>query len=341
MRIWRFLIGTILLCTFCSFKLADRILEGQIGEYIVTEQDRNYSLLLLRDVRKESLLFEEVSVPSHLINKSSINWKEWIAEGAPGHSSWIQYEIDPSTFHLLEAYSFSKKGWLYLEESDHFLSKLLSLPLVKIEQPERKKIGPSPKDDESDRRKMWNPPFVAEGAKIKTSTDAFKALWPEDSSLLSSCQITLYFPPKELSAFPSWIEASNGHFSYSIKTIDSGKNMTSSLTRKLPHRPPQILKHIQKSGSEVAIPIKTTPYYKSFSLFAFDLAKPGARIGPIPFEMQNGKEKEDKLLVVSLSTLASLFETNHHYKWLLMPQAADSFVIESEEFFKFGHQTSH
>ena len=339
MGIGRFLIGIALILTCCSFKLADRVLEGTSGDYIVTEQDHNYSLLLLRESGKDTLLFEEVSVPAHLINKSSVNWKDWMAKGAPGHSSWIQYEIDSVTFQLLEAYSFSKKGWLYLDESDHFLSKLLSLPLVKIEQGDRKKIGPAPRDDQ-DLRKVWNPPFVQEGEKIKASSEAWKAFWPEDSSLLSSCQITLYFPPKELSTFPSWIEASNGHFSYSIKMIDSGKNMTSSLTRKLPHRPPQMFKHIQKNTGQIEIPIKASPYYKSFSLFAFDLAKPGTRIGPIPFEMTAGKQKEDKTLSISLPTLSSLFEKNHHYKWLLVPQGTDSFIIESEDFFRFGSQTA-
>jgi hypothetical protein len=341
MRIGRFLLGTVLILTCCSFKLADRVLEGMPGDYMVTEQDRNYSLLLLRESREGSLLFEEVSVPSHMINKSSINWKEWMTKGAPGHSSWIQYEIDPKTFELLEAYSFSKKGWLYLDESDHFLSKLLSLPLTKIEEGDRKKIGPAPKEDDQDRRKVWNPPFMQEGEKIKASTEAWKACWPEDSSLLSSCQITLYFPPKELSAFPSWIEANNGHFSYSIKMIDSGKQMTSSLTRRLPHRPPQMFKHIQKSTSHIEIPIKASPYYKSFSLFAFDLAKPGTRIGPIEFEMKEGTQKDDKVLNISIDTLSSLFERNHHYKWLLMPQGTDCFIIESEDFFRFGSQTAN
>ncbi len=340
MRIWGFLIGGFaLIFTFCSFKLADRILDGEEGSYFVTEQDRNYSLLFLREIRKESLLFEEISIPSHLIDKSSTKWKEWLKSGAPGHTSWIQYEIDPINLHLLEAYSFSRKGWLYLDESDHFLSKLLSLPLIKIDQNERKKIGPSPKEDEPDRRKTWNPPLFSEGTKIKTSCDAWKTFWPQDSSLLSSCQITLYFPPKEISSFPSWIEATNGHFSYAIKMIDSGKNISSPLTRRLPYRPPQLLKHIQKNENQVAIPIRAASYYKSFALFAFDLSKPAQHIGPIPFELTAGEKKDDKTLTVSLDHLSSLFEKNHHYKWLLMPQGPESFTIESEDFFRWGPKT--
>ncbi len=275
MRIWGCLIGALaLLFTFSSFKLADRILDGEEGCYFVTEQDNNYSLFFLREVQKNSLLFEEISIPTHLIKKASTNWKKWLSSGAPGHTSWIQYEIDPVNLHLLEAYSFSRKGWLYLDESDHFLSKLLSLPLTRIKHEERKRIGPAPTDDATDHRKVWNPPLVFEGTKIKAPCEAWKALWPQDSSLLSSCQITLYFPPKEISSFPSWIEANNGHFNYSIKMVDSGKNMSSPLTRRIPYRPPLLLKHIQKNGSQVDIPIKAPAYYKSFALFAFDLSKP-------------------------------------------------------------------
>jgi hypothetical protein len=339
MRTWGCLIGALaLIFTFSSFKLADRILDGEVGNYFVTEQDNNYSLLFLRESTDSSLLFEEISIPTHLIKKSSTDWKKWLSSGAPGHTSWIQYEIDPVNLHLLEAYSFSRKGWLYLDESDHFLSKLLSLPLTQIKEEERKKIGPAPKGDEIDRRKVWNPPLVSEGSKIKTFSEAWKAVWPQDSSLLSSCQITLYFPPKEISTFPSWIEASNGHFNYSVKMVDSGKNMSSPLTRRIPYRPPQLLKHIQKNAKQVDIPIKAPAYYKSFALFAFDLSRPGQHIGPIPFELSNGEKKEDRILTVSLENLVPLFEKNHHYKWLLMPQGPESFIIESEDFFRWGPQ---
>lgn len=336
MGIWRFFIGGCILLTCCSFKLADRVLEGEVGDYIVTEQDRNYSILLLKESGKDALLFEEISVPSHLIKRSSIDWKKWLETGAQGHTSWIQYEIDPVSFHLLEAYSFSRKGWLFLGESDHFLSRLLSLPLISISQEERKKIGPAPKEDEPDRRKTWNPPTFSNGKKVQTSSEAWKTVWPQDSSLLSSCQITLYFPPKDLSSFPSWIEATNGHFSYSIKMIDSGKSMISPLTRRLPHRPPQMLKQIQKSAMNVEIPIKASPYYKSFSLFAFDLSKPSKHIGPLPFEMKKGQENDERILSLSLKDLAPFFEKNHHYKWLLQPNESGSFIIESEDFFRWG-----
>ena len=316
--------------------MVDRLLEGEKGDYIVTEQDRNYSLLLIRHIQQDSLLLEEISVPTHLINLSSIHWKQWIKENAPGHTSWIQYEIDPISLKLIEGYSFSKKGWLYLNETDQFLSKLLSLPLSKLSLDERKKIGPSPKEDEPDLRKIWNPPLFSEGKKIKSSCEAWKTKWPKDDSLLSSCTIVIYFPSKETSSFPSWIEANNGHFSYAIKVIDSGKRMESSLSRSMPHRPPKLLKQIQKTTSEIELPIEASPYYKSFTLFAFDILEPKKRIGPIPFTLKIGTCPDQKVLTISLSNLFAFLQENHRYKWVLMPQSPEAFAIESEDFFRFA-----
>lgn len=336
MRIWGFFIGSLTVMLFCSsFKMADRLLEGKPGDYIVTLQERNYSLLLLREVRQDALLFEEITVPVHLINKSSPSWKEWLAKGGSGHTSWVQYEIDPKTFQLLEAYSFSKNGWLYLDEADYMLFKLLSLPLVPVANGDRKKIGPAPREDETDRRKLWNPPFAFEGKKMPSPSEAWKTFWPQDNSLLSSCQIILYFPPKELSSFPSWIEASNGHFSYAIKLIDSGKNITSPLKRVFPHRPPQILKPVHEKD-QIHIPVRSSYYYKSFSLFASDAAKPRSRIGPVPFTLKSGKSSEEYILSIANEDLSKLFQKNHHYKWLLLPESSESFVVESDDFFRWS-----
>ena len=333
MRIWGFLI-LLLLCS--SFKMADRLLDGKPGDYIVTQQDRNYSLLFVREIRNDAFLFEEITVPTHLINASSPHWKKWLLQGAAGHTSWVQYEIDPNTFHLLEAYSFSKNAWIYLDETEYMLSKLLSLPLSPISKEERKKIGPPPSNDETDRRKLWNPPFVFEGEKKSSASEAWKTLWPQDSSLLSACQITLYFPPKELSLFPSWIEANNGHFSYAIKLIDSGKNIESPLKRTLPHRPPQFLKPTLTKENQILIPIKSSYYYQSFSLFGLDITKPRSRLGPIPFSLQPGKKVGEHIVSVEIEDLSSLFQKNHHYKWLLIPKNSEAFVIESDDFFRWS-----
>ena len=327
------IISCLCVLSLASFKMADRLSDAEQGEYIVTLQDKNYSLLLIRDIQKTSVLLEEISIPSTDIDISTINWRNWMKLGAPGHSSWIQYEIDLTTLNLIESYSFSKKGWLYLEESEHFLSRLLSLELSKIPSDERRKIGPSPKQEEVDQRPLWNPPFFSKGEKNKISCEAWKSYWPKDDTLLSSCQITMYFPSKETSSFPLWIEASNGHFSYAIRVIDSGKQMTSFIKTSMPRRPPKILKTIEKKESSIRLFIKSPAYYKKFSLFAFDLLHLHDRIGPIPFQLTPGNEKELLELEISLSTLEKTFHKGHRYKWILIPEHTSHSYVESEEFF--------
>ncbi len=329
----------LLLCFFflSSFTMADRLFNAKKGEYIVTEQDKNFSLLLVREVQKESIILEEVTIPTNKISTKKQSWETWMAEGAKGHTSWTQYEIDADSLELIECYSFSKKGWLYLEESEHFLSGLLSLKLSRVPPTERKKIGPSPSSGELDQRPFWNPALLINGTKTKLPCDAWRGSWPKDETLLSSCQITLYFPSEDTTAFPLWIEANNGHFSYAIKIIHTGKNLSSFIKSSLPRRPAQITKQITKTQDFVELSIKSPAYYKKFSLFAFDLVLPSERIGPIPFTFEKKDVKESLSFQIKNSDLSKVFRKDHKYKWVLVPENSlgipNGFPAESEDFF--------
>ncbi len=335
MRVLHFLI--ICFVFLSSFTMGDRLFTAKKGDYIVTQQEKNYSLLLVKELENESIILEEVTIPTGKFSLAKQDWKTWMASGAPGHTSWTQYEIDKETLKLIECYSFSKRGWLYLEESEHFLSGLLSLKLHRIDPVERKKIGPSPRSGEQDQRPLWNPSINLEGTKTKLLCDAWKGFWPKDETLLSSCQITLYFPPNSTSAFPVWIEANNGHFNYSIKIIDLGSDLSSFIKSSLPRRPPQIGKQITKIKTGIKIPIKSPAYYKKFSLFAFDLLSPSNRIGPIPFTLEKEKEKESLSFFISSTELQKNFTKDHKYKWILVPENSlgipSGFPTESEDFF--------
>lgn len=317
-----------------SFTLGDKLKKAEKGDYIVTEQDKNYSLLLVRSVNNNSALLEEISIPvSSFPDKTS--WKEWLSKGAPGHTSWIMYEIDLSTFELLESYSFTKRGWLFLDDSQHFLGRLLGLSLSKLGDEQRKKVGPAPHSDEIDRRKIWNPTVKIEGKKTKLDCEVWKARWPKDDTILSSCDLQLYFAKgSESFAFPYWIEATNGHYTHAVKTIDSGKRLNSPLTHNLPHRPPQIFL-IKKTEGAVRFTIKSPPYYKGFELFVFDITKPYDRIGPISFTVTKAPEKETLYLDVTEKELGNHLKIQHRYKWLLVPTNSSILYVESEDIFQW------
>lgn len=315
-----------------SFTLGDKLKKAEKGDYIVTEQNKSYSLLLVRSIGKDTALLEEISIPvSSLPSRSS--WKKWMADGAPGHTSWIMYEIDLTSFSLVESYSFTKKGWLFLDDSGHFLSRLLGLSLNKVPENERKKTGPAPHGDEIDRRKVWNPTIKIEGEKTKAECDVWKTRWPKDDSLLSSCDLQLYFAKgQDNFAFPYWIEASNGHYTHAVKTVDSGRSLTSALTQTLPHRPPRILQ-IKKMEGSARFTIKSPAYYKSYQLFVFDVTKPYENIGPFAFTLSKAEEKETIYLDVNDKELGSHLKTGHRYKWILMPANSTILYVESEDFF--------
>ena len=69
--------------------LKDRVLAAEVGDYVVTEQAKNYSLLLIRQKSEGRLVLEEISTPQ--LQKS---WKKWVEEQAPGATAWVVYEID-------------------------------------------------------------------------------------------------------------------------------------------------------------------------------------------------------------------------------------------------------
>jgi hypothetical protein len=220
-----FFFALLALCICSSFTLKSKLLKAELGDYIVTEQDKIASVLLVRSLTSSKLVLEEISAPMSAI-KTPPSWAKWVQERAPGHTSWTLYEIDLKTNQLSSCYSVSQKIWIKIEESELFFPKLLALPLQPVEHDKRKRIGPAPQADEEDHRALWIPAVVSEGKKVeKPVCEVFQARWPEDNSLLSLCAIELYFTPAL--SFPYWIELSNGHYTLKIRTIDSGKGLVS------------------------------------------------------------------------------------------------------------------
>ena len=160
--------------------LQQKFTQAHAGDFIVTAQEGNYSLLFIRSITADILLLEEISIPEKQIDIKKVDWKKWAEDKASGHTSWTLYEIDRKSGKLIECFSYSKNGWLYLDESEQFLTKLLTLPLNAVSEKERKKIGPQPSPGESDQRSPWNPPLIVEGKKIdKPAFDVLKTKWPD------------------------------------------------------------------------------------------------------------------------------------------------------------------
>ncbi len=194
------------------------------GDFIVTRQEKNYTLLRVHAVSILSYTFEEITAPEFSVPTS--NWGIWLQEGAPGHTAWVTYEVDKNTNQLLSLYSFDKHLWMQPHSEDLVLMQLLTLEFTRIPDAQRKKIGPAPLEGEPDTRGIWTPNIIYEGIKkIKPRIEAWQSFWPKDTSPLSEALIEAYWnPPFPL---PYWIEIHGGHYTFKVHVIDSGKELYS------------------------------------------------------------------------------------------------------------------
>lgn len=207
----------------------DLLIEGHIGDFIVTEHDNTYSVLWIHDLSEKFISLEEVAVPQNLANLKTIDWPQWIREKAKGHTSWTRYHIDLCNNRLLYAFSFSKKGWLRLDETQQFLTRLLSLTLHQLPKEKQRKIGPPPISSEEDRRAIWTPPLIIHGKKIPSPPfEVWETTWPRDKTPISECHVEIYFAAKEFAfPLPYWIEIKSPHYAAKIRTVDSGHGLIS------------------------------------------------------------------------------------------------------------------
>ncbi|MFI5334584.1 MAG: hypothetical protein ACHQT8_05410 [Chlamydiales bacterium] len=200
--------------------LKEKLARGAAGDYIVSKQEKNLSLLRIKEITPTSLLLEEISAPLSLLNPATCIWQKWIEEGAPGHSAWVIYEIDLRSGKLVTCYSPALGTWVSVDEP--VLPKMLNLSLTPTPEDRRKRIGPPPRAGEEDHRSLWTPPLVFDGKKLaRPFCEALETTWPKDGTDLSQCRLVFYFLPDF--PFPCWIEASNGHFTFKIHTLASGR----------------------------------------------------------------------------------------------------------------------
>jgi hypothetical protein len=211
--------------------LKSRLVRGTPGDYIVTSQGGNYSLLLLRSIEGSKMVIEEISIEQDYVDLKKISWKNWVEKKAPQASSWTALYFDLENNKLTKCYSYLENQWMVMEGADHFVKELLMLTLQPTRDNERKRVGPAPEAGEIDRRKLWTPQFILDGAKQKkTDFEVLRAKWPNDQTRLAGCVIELYLDPQRPNfPFPYWTELQHPHFTFKVSTIDSGTGMTSPM----------------------------------------------------------------------------------------------------------------
>lgn len=219
-----FLIFFSIFCTgYADLLLKDNLDNACPGDFIVTYQNKTYTVMLIRGKGPGSLTIEEISVPSHL----KMAWKEWIVKGAPGNSCWVRYQVDTATGYLKNYYSITQGQWMDTSKANQFLTTLLNLRFAHVPPQERKKVA---RGGGSDLRNLWQPPMIVEGKTVpKVIFEAWKTHWPRDGSELGGKEIMVYLPAeseKYPTYFPYWLQVSGLVEKAKIRIVDSGRGAT-------------------------------------------------------------------------------------------------------------------
>lgn len=216
--------------------LKERIQNAKVGDYIASKHGKTIVLVFLKELSKDSVVIEELSLDEEKYN-SSFSWQEWLNQRAPGHLSWTLYEIDLNQNKLIECFSIARGHWISVHQTQSFFASFLALPMNRIPKSKCRKIGSPPSGDEIDNRPLWKPALIVNGKKQDGGNFiAYESQWPKDESVLSLSHILLYYSEDSF-PFPFWTEVSSGYYTLRISTIDSGRNLIST-SPKMPRKMP-------------------------------------------------------------------------------------------------------
>lgn len=313
-----------------AFSLKEKFQDAEAGTYVVTSQNQTTTLLHLHTKNGNQLLFEEISIPSH--QTQGIEWKKWPLRGAPGHTSWILYELDLDQNRITESYSLSRKSWVPTDEMEAFLIPLINLNLDFLSEELRMQKGPTQTPGKIDR-KPWGPPQVIHGEQVKDPEyDVYTTCWPYDNTDLAGKPLVLYFNKGKTNfPFPYWIQGREGAIKFKIRAVDSGTNMI-SLTTTIPRRPPVFIDSVKRQNGCVSLTLNIPTYYKHFSLYAIDITENPRLTHVIPYEIE--RHKEVASLSIDERKLSTIFTHGHEYLWILSSDAPEAFC-ESPHLFKW------
>lgn len=227
----KFILSILLLLPFTAWSalvLRDNMSNAKQGDYIVTAQNKVYTMLLVTEKKGDEIQLDEITIPMTRV-ASDLSWRQWLLCKAPQNSSWVRYTIDLRNASMTNMYSFTKGGSYKVDDANNFLSKLLNLHLESVPERYRKRVGPKASPGGGDWRPFWQPRMIVDGAVIPNVTfHAYKTYWPKDNSDLSGKSIEIYVPEdgsKYPSYFPYWLQVSGIVGKARVRIVDSGMNL--------------------------------------------------------------------------------------------------------------------
>jgi len=313
-----------------AFNLKEKLQKAESGTYVVTEHNHMISLLHLHTIKEGIILFEDVNIPTHFVHHT--DWKEWLESGAPGHTSWVLYEVDLHRNYITECYSLSSKTWITKDNIESFFIPFLNLNLTYLSEAQRMRSTPSMAGQLSDT--PWAPPQTFHGKKmINPQYDVYTAMWPHDHTKLSGKQIVFYFDKmREKFPFPYWVQLHEGVCKFRMRALDSGIGLRSPVN-DIPRRAPVFIGGVEQKNRMVTLSLNMPTYYDRCKLYAIDFTESSHLSHIIPFEIK--REKEQATLLIEESVLASRLFKEHEYLWVLVAENPN-IVVEHPQLFKWN-----
>ncbi len=299
---------------FCSVHLKEKVARAAPGTFVVVEQGKMCTLLHIYANQQNAVLVEEISVPTYL-KQNDQDWKAWAESGAPGHTSWILFELDLLENEVSECYSFTQKSHLPTEEISFFVKHLFALNLTPLTENKQLQRGATAKAGEVGLSKPWSPPMIRNGKRVKGAEyEVYETTWPRESgSVMAGKKIILYFDKQTQSfPFPHWIQTGNRGLKQKIRAIDSGIGL-SSPKEGLPRRPPSFLGAPKWEKGSVYFTLEAPSYLSSFTLYAIDLSEVprSSFLFPTAVERQ-GRQVQ---LRIEQKEVEKVLTKGHEYIW--------------------------
>ncbi len=310
--------------------LKDSLKEAEAGNYVVILQNKNFSLLHIFQTQKDSLIIEEISAPIKLKSKLGGDWQKWLNENAPGHISWIMYELDLKNRQIEDIYSCTQKSWKKVFPQEQIFPTLVDLKFATIPENKRKRVGPPLPSEMIEDRPLWQPPVFFEGKKVKgVLCEAYSARWPNDGTDLSGKKIDIFLAKGRQNLphfFPIWMQVSDKVGHIKLRVIDSGTGLTSPY-KNFPIPPPELTAcHYTREG-HLQFQIRSHPIFESYTLFAKEIDSPTCF--EVPFTTSISEKARELKIIVANDDLNNKLELDKLYTFIFEPKAYSHLSIET------------
>ncbi len=310
--------------------LKTALLGAQPGDYIILNHQKMFSLLHIFERQTDSLILEEISAPIQLCSQIQSNWQQWLDQEAPGHHSWVMYELDLNTLKIQDIYSCSQKAWKKVFPGEQIFPTLLELSFQPIPKNKRKRLGPPLPNEMIDDRPFWNPPVFFEGKKIKQAIcQAYFSYWPNDGTELAGKRIEIYLaqePEYVPHYFPVWMQVTDKFAHTKLRLLDSGEHLISPY-KNFPVPPLELTASQKTENGDLKFYIRSHPQLKNYKVYAKQLNHP--KNYELHFQLQASENQRTLIFFLSNEELKNKLPFSDTYSFIFEPQEALHLSVET------------